>query len=67
MAHCLVTTYMRDIFICKLYPDNTFSYGSLGGLHPTHEWLHDMDSDTYSQPFPEENHPHCRDTMCVNY
>jgi hypothetical protein len=62
---CLITTYRHKVVVC----DDMMAWrkGSRRTkLHPTHEWFHAMDPDTYPPP-PGHEPPPCKDRGCMNY
>ncbi|KAK4038516.1 hypothetical protein C8A01DRAFT_17413 [Parachaetomium inaequale] len=62
---CLITTYRHRVVVC----DDIMAWTTGPGgtkLHPTHEWFHAMDPDTYPRPLGHEL-PLCKDRGCMNY
>lgn len=62
-SQCLVVSYQKDILVCQM----TAITDPTVDIIPTDDWLHAMDTDTYSHPEGSHIRPQCRDETCINY
>ncbi|KAL2132339.1 hypothetical protein VTI74DRAFT_3943 [Chaetomium olivicolor] len=61
---CLITSYRRHVMVLDPNHLNPTGYTM---LHPTHDWFHAMDPDTYGlAPFHTIRRV-CKDRNCMNY